>query len=353
MLRPGVGAFAMRRSWTSKRSIAVLVLVASSISSCAARGPSVPPNNLSGLSALGPSLLSFIPELKDAKTGRFDLELHPGVFEEGLSGSFAQRNGIFYSVGDVDTTAIAQKVEALRAGLSKHSRTAPLPVIPTGDGYQLDVEGFLVRAMAIPDLGFISDYLALGNAADKCPELPQWKATEQRAVAGLKPNYVADSTRLQTWTLDASAFTGKLNIGEKSSTCSQLFSADEGTKAAHYSLTFRSSPIPGGAKLEVTASGTEGYDLPQGTVLSLKVTEIDTASPPALPGEVFSAFSRYAIYASKIDECKTLPIIATNFAAANSYDVPGTGFYEGPTLFDSDYFCSEKQAQDAGYSKAF
>jgi hypothetical protein len=297
--------------------------------------------------------LSYVPELKDAKTGRFDLELHPGVFEEGLSGSFAQRNGIFYSVGDVDTTVIAQKIEALRAGLSKQSRTATLPVIPTGDGYQLDVEGFLERAMAIPDLGFVSDYVALGNAADKCPELPQWKTAEQLAVAGLKPNYVAGPNGLQTWTLDASAFTRTLNIGGKGSTCSQLFSADEGTKAPDYSLTFRSSPIPDGAELEVTASGTEGYDLPRGTVLSLKVTEIDTASPPAFPDEVFSAFSRYAIYASKIDKCKALPIIATNFAAANSYDVPGTGFYEGPTLFDSDYFCSEKQAQDAGYRKAF
>ena len=58
-------------------------------------------------------------------------------------------------------------------------------------------------------------------------------------------------------------------------------------------------------------------------------------------------FARYPVYYLK---CGGQPIIATDFAAAYSYQVPGDDLY-GADIFTSAYFCTEEQAQAAGYRR--
>jgi hypothetical protein len=48
--------------------------------------------------------------------------------------------------------------------------------------------------------------------------------------------------------------------------------------------------------------------------------------------------------------CGHQPVIASNFAAAYSYDIPGDFDY-GPSLFASAYFCTASQAEQAGYHR--
>lgn len=55
-------------------------------------------------------------------------------------------------------------------------------------------------------------------------------------------------------------------------------------------------------------------------------------------------FAGYAV------RCGRLPVLATNFAAADSYEEPGDYDY-GPSFFTSGYFCSAAEAEQAGYHR--
>jgi hypothetical protein len=49
-------------------------------------------------------------------------------------------------------------------------------------------------------------------------------------------------------------------------------------------------------------------------------------------------------------QCGRQPAIATNFAAADSYEMPGDLDY-GPSIFSSGYYCSAAEAEAAGYHR--
>ena len=55
-------------------------------------------------------------------------------------------------------------------------------------------------------------------------------------------------------------------------------------------------------------------------------------------------FAGYAV------RCGHLPVTATTFAAADSYEEPGDYGY-GPSLFNAAYFCSAAEAERAGYHR--
>jgi hypothetical protein len=48
--------------------------------------------------------------------------------------------------------------------------------------------------------------------------------------------------------------------------------------------------------------------------------------------------------------CGHQPAIATNFAAAYSYDMPGDLDY-GPSIFSDTFYCSAAEAEAAGYHR--
>jgi hypothetical protein len=47
-------------------------------------------------------------------------------------------------------------------------------------------------------------------------------------------------------------------------------------------------------------------------------------------------------------KCGKPPVVASRFAAAYSYKVPGDPGY-GPGLFNYDFFCSKEEAERAGF----
>lgn len=49
--------------------------------------------------------------------------------------------------------------------------------------------------------------------------------------------------------------------------------------------------------------------------------------------------------------CGRLPAIATNFAAADSFALPGDLTYQGPGPLDSGYYCTAADAERAGYRR--
>lgn len=60
---------------------------------------------------------------------------------------------------------------------------------------------------------------------------------------------------------------------------------------------------------------------------------------------VISPFTQFPLFLVK---CGGLPVVATDFAAAYTYDKPGDRFYS-VSYFTSHYFCNESEAQAAGY----
>jgi hypothetical protein len=63
---------------------------------------------------------------------------------------------------------------------------------------------------------------------------------------------------------------------------------------------------------------------------------------------LISPFSRYPLF---VIYCRKLPIEASNFAASNSYSLPGDRTYRIDPFIDN-YFCTEKQAQAAGFHRS-
>jgi hypothetical protein len=57
-------------------------------------------------------------------------------------------------------------------------------------------------------------------------------------------------------------------------------------------------------------------------------------------------FTRYPYYLIK---CGGYPISTSNFAAGSGYEIPSEGYNVTPVV--NHYFCTEQQAQAAGYTK--
>jgi hypothetical protein len=57
-----------------------------------------------------------------------------------------------------------------------------------------------------------------------------------------------------------------------------------------------------------------------------------------------------ASYPFHVVRCGGLPIVATGFAAAMSYTVPGSDDY-AVTPLDSTFFCTEKEARAADFHR--
>lgn len=58
-------------------------------------------------------------------------------------------------------------------------------------------------------------------------------------------------------------------------------------------------------------------------------------------------FARFPVY---VVTCGKLPVIADNFAASHSYNIPGDNGYI-VTPLTGDYFCSEDDAKRAGFHR--
>ena len=60
--------------------------------------------------------------------------------------------------------------------------------------------------------------------------------------------------------------------------------------------------------------------------------------------------SPYVRYEQAVIACGHQPVIATNFAAGYTYDLPGDPGY-GPSMFNNIYYCSAKDAEAAHYRR--
>jgi hypothetical protein len=71
----------------------------------------------------------------------------------------------------------------------------------------------------------------------------------------------------------------------------------------------------------------------------------------AISGPIMWEFdSPYVRYEQAVIACGHQPVIATNFAAGYTYDLPGDPGY-GPGIFSDTYYCSAKDAEAAGYRR--
>lgn len=61
--------------------------------------------------------------------------------------------------------------------------------------------------------------------------------------------------------------------------------------------------------------------------------------------------SPYIRYQQAVIACGHPPVIATNFAAGYTYDLPGDPGY-GPNIFNDRYYCSTNDAEAAGYRRS-
>lgn len=59
----------------------------------------------------------------------------------------------------------------------------------------------------------------------------------------------------------------------------------------------------------------------------------------------------WALWLAATAGCGRVPVAATTFAAADSYDLPGERYYDVGfwPLIVPEYYCTEQQAKDAGF----
>jgi hypothetical protein len=63
---------------------------------------------------------------------------------------------------------------------------------------------------------------------------------------------------------------------------------------------------------------------------------------------LISPFSRYPLF---VVYCRRLPIVANNFAGGRTYTLPSDSRFYKVDPFTDYYFCTEKDAQVAGFSR--
>lgn len=79
------------------------------------------------------------------------------------------------------------------------------------------------------------------------------------------------------------------------------------------------------------------------TVIIVVIVYIASLFTPFLSG-----YTQFPLYLIK---CWGLPVEATRFAAGYTYELPSDKGYNRGLMFVTDYFCSEKNAQTAGFHR--
>jgi hypothetical protein len=219
------------------------------------------------------------------------------------------------------------------------------------DSYGLDMLGLLNSTNSLPiDLFYLygSDKVNSATCKDQLTALNDF--AEQK-LTRQTPNYQTSSSflRLQpgekAWTIDLYSLQDAIlpKIKETEKICNiELPYPDawQPKKGSH--LAFKTVITPKGIAFE-------GYS-DDGKLFKAQLTNLNKDKTViAEPGPSLFDANRNNLYIAAVSACHGLPVVATDFAAANDYLTPQSSSYDGPNIFDSGYYCTAKDAESYGY----
>lgn len=130
---------------------------------------------------------------------------------------------------------------------------------------------------------------------------------------------------------------------EKASIC-ELFVELSG---ASPEIVIELSGEPNLRRIEVLVDDKIYTDREPELMFTIVMRPDESLGPPPDESNPTSLLTLRGTYLTAIGVCEQLPWIYSNFAAGNNYYEPGTGSYEGPLVFSSDWYCEDDVPAEA------
>lgn len=232
------------------------------------------------------------------------------------------------------------------------------------DNYEIDMAGLLSKLNIMP----ASKQLNFGDKVtqDFQAEAPAQKKDCQAAtdtyeklikdeLNALQPNYQMVNKQETKWEIEFASVSERLV--KQVDIFFEACTGDKQKREADYlnndKLTFITKRNDSNIEFKVVledrtySDNTQEYIILTATLSNIKAkgNKVKVATSPS----VFSLDNTSA-YIIAINKCKNLPFIAGG-GLFGSYDYvsPDSTSYSGPSLFDTGYFCTAKEAKSAGY----
>lgn len=260
--------------------------------------------------------------------------------------------GNVYSVLDVDSDLIAAEMARLLADLDAGTAASggATPFVESlrnhyrGSEFQVGLTDLLKWA----GLGGLSAewaeqwaHFIEADGTEKPPELGECEdsiAAFDRAAARWIHDQPIDLT-VAPWTFPEADFQDSLrNEFAAMAICESYFSP--GTTPDE--LTIRLTTRPGARSVEVLLDDGLYTDADAELLLAVDMRPDETVGDLPNPLDPASLLTIRGSYLAAIGACGELPWIYSNFAAANTFHAPGASSYNGPTIFESGWFCEEE-----------
>jgi hypothetical protein len=330
-------------------------LVPSTASTTTAAGSS---EGLAGLnSGLDRSILSLALEPGDTRAGRFRLER--GYTTEILmtvEGHYwVTDTGNVFTVLDVDPDLIVGEMSRLTDSLeAKGGQPTDSPYFASlrdhyrGDEFQIGLTD-LARSLAAG--GLPSEWaeqwswFVQADGSSVPPELVECRdavgeldVAARSWVAGLRIQF-ADGT----WVFPIEDFERALAGEIEAASICELFvdSAGPGPE-----IVIELSGGPGARRVEVLVDDKVYTDKEPELMFAIVMWPDESVGEPPNDPNPAPLLTLRGSYLSAIGVCGELPWIYSNFAAADSYERPGSGDYTGPTIFASGWYCEDEVPEE-------
>lgn len=227
--------------------------------------------------------------------------------------------------------------------------------------YELDMASLLSKLGILPTLDYaghdIRESVPSEQTADCKASIKAYEKFITDELKTLQPNYQTTGNGQTSWTIELG------NVAEKVIQQLDLFNQacygdtsekDRDPDDLKYKDNLILSTKHDGSNIEFrivlddnSYSGNEKY-----TVLTALLSNVQTEPSQVSVATAPSAFSldNTSAYILAINRCRNLPVVAGG-GLFGSYDyiTPKNEFYSVPSFFDTGYYCSVEEAEDAGY----
>jgi hypothetical protein len=303
------------------------------------------------------SVLSLALEPGETRPGRFRLQ--PGRTTEILKTVegryFVTDGGNVYTALNVDPDVIAGEMSRLVAaledrggGASDSSLLASLRDHYRGDEFQIGLTD-LVRSFGAG--GLSSEWVEQWSwfvQADGSP-LPPELTDCRDAVAELDVAARSWMAGLDirftdgVWVFPIADFERALAAEIEAASICELFVEETGPGPE---IVIKLSGESDLRRLEVLVDDKIYTDAEPELMFAVMMAPNESVGLPPVDPDPVPLLTLRSSFLTAIGVCGELPWIYSNFAAADSYYSPVSGGYEGPTIFDSGWYCEDEVPED-------
>ncbi len=227
------------------------------------------------------------------------------------------------------------------------------------NSYEVDMAGLLAKLNIMPDSKYLTfDFEGDTLAKAACQEsIKSYEKSVDDELNLLQPNYQPTTNKQETkWEIEFNSVAKRLI--KPIDTVYKVCTGDEQARESedflnNDKLTFITTQNDSTTEFKVVledrtySENTQEHNIMNATISNIKKSgdKINVETTPS----VFS-LNNTSAFMIAINKCKDLPFIAGG-GLFGSYDYasPDGDYYSGPSLFDTGYYCTAKEAEIAGY----